>query len=69
MNTTMTVAELRQELDAKWRQACEYDGMPEGTKFAIFSADNPFYKEYQKLMGRWMFAQQAIAAINRRMSA
>lgn len=39
--TTMkwTVKEL-------WTKACEYDGFPADTKFAVFSPKNPWAKKY-----------------------
>ncbi len=33
---------------AAYRSACRFDGMPEDTKFAVFSKDNPFVQFVDK---------------------
>jgi len=39
---------IKEKLNETWRAACRHDGIPEDTKFAIFSDANPFAKEHNK---------------------
>lgn len=46
----MTKEQLRLKMQTIWNQALEYDRIPLGTKFAVFSDHNPYAKKYQTAM-------------------
>jgi len=48
-----TIAEL-------WERACEFDKIPTGTKFAEFSENNYWAKEYDKAMSLYFKYQVAM---------
>jgi len=50
-----TVAQL-------WKQACGHDDIPPGSKFVVFSEDNPYVIFYNKAMREFMEAMQQYRA-------
>ena len=42
--------DMRRLIKACWIRACRWDKMPVDTKFASFSADNPYAKRHDKYM-------------------
>jgi len=46
-----TVAQL-------WKQACGHDDIPPGSKFVVFSEDNPYVIFYNKAMREFMEARE-----------
>lgn len=45
--------DLRAAISTVWQKACEFDGMPPETKFAMFSKDNRYAKAYNDLMRQY----------------
>lgn len=45
---------MKQNIDrlikALWIKACRYDAIPIGTRFAVFTEDNPHMIRYNKVM-------------------
>ena len=44
------LASIREAAHLEWDRACEHDGMPLDTKFAIFSDDNPHSNIHGRLL-------------------
>ena len=51
---------IKEKLNETWRAACRHDGIPEDTKFAIFSDDNPFAKEHNKWAMMWLAGRKLL---------
>jgi hypothetical protein len=37
-----------------WRKACQHEGIDPKEKFVVFSNDNPFNKDYNYEMGKYL---------------
>jgi hypothetical protein len=46
------IADLQATVRQIYQSACKHDGLPEDTKFAIFSKDNPFVPFYEKAISQ-----------------
>ena len=40
-----------ENLIEQWRKACEHEGIDPTSMFVVFSDDNPYIKEYNRLVG------------------
>ncbi len=47
---------LRATVQALWRKACEFDGIPADSQFVIFSEANKFHEFYNIAMRRYLEA-------------
>ncbi|MDD4985817.1 MAG: ArdC-like ssDNA-binding domain-containing protein [Dehalococcoidales bacterium] len=50
--------EYRVKLQELWKKACEWDKIPPDSKFVTFSVDNPYMKEYNEVMGKYLRFQE-----------
>jgi hypothetical protein len=49
---------IQEKLKETWDAACRHDGIPPGTKFAVFSEDNPHAKQHDKWMGMYLAGER-----------
>jgi len=52
------IAGLKFTVAQLWRQACGHDDIPPGSKFVVFSEDNPYVIFYNKAMREFMEARE-----------
>ena len=57
--------ELRLEVRRLWNLACKWENIPANPRFVVFSNDNPYQKEYNEAMMKWMRFMQVRTASTR----
>jgi len=53
---------LRAVVAQLWKQACGHDDIPSGSKFVVFSEDNPYVVFYNNVMKEFMEARKQYCA-------
>ena len=53
---------LRAVVARLWQQACGHDDIPPGSKFVVFSEDNPYVIFHNKAVGEFIEAMQQYRA-------
>ncbi len=59
---TSYIAALQQTALKLWQQACEFDGFPINTKFAVFSEENKFAYFYNQVRAQLSDARRDYSA-------
>ena len=51
-------------IEEAWKNACEEEGIPVDTKFAVFSEDNKWAKRHEKAVSLYLQAQRTMRELN-----
>lgn len=58
--------QLESECAQLWKQACELDNIPAGSKFAEFSAGNPYAEQYNNKVGQLQALRASVFTYRKR---
>lgn len=56
----VALEDLLAEAKALWRQACDWENVPQHAAFAVFSDDNPFARGHSEVMMRYFRSRAEI---------